>query len=77
MRYRITTILKPGILDNAGKATTTALQSLGFDSVNDVRIGKTIEIDCDPDDIDNIAQSQFLSNAVMEDYTIEEIKIGE
>ena len=36
MRYRITTILKPGILDNAGKATTTALQSLGFDSVIDV-----------------------------------------
>jgi phosphoribosylformylglycinamidine synthase len=75
MRYRITTILKPGILDNAGKATTTALQSLGFDSVNDVRIGKTIEIDCDPDDIDKIAQAQ--TNAVMEDYTIEEIKIGE
>ena len=77
MKYRITTMLKTGILDNAGKATTRALGTLGFPQVSNVRIGRTIELDCDPDDIDNIAQSQFLSNAVMEDYTIEEIKIGE
>ena len=71
MRYRITTILKPGILDNAGKATTTALQSLGFDNVNDVRIGKTFELNCNPTDIDKIAQAQ--TNSVMEEYTIEKI----
>ena len=71
MRYRITTTLKTGILDNAGKATTTALHSLGFPGVKDVRIGKTYELDCDPDNIDKIAQTQ--TNAVMEDYTIEEI----
>jgi len=75
MRYRITTTLKTGILDNAGKATTRALSSLGFSGVNDVRIGRTIELDCDTDDIDKIAQAQ--TNAVMEDYTIKEIKIGE
>ena len=71
MRYRITTILKPGILDNAGKATTKALQSLGFDNVNDVRIGKTFELNCNPTDIDKIAQAQ--TNSVMEEYTIEKI----
>ncbi len=71
MRYRITTILKTGILDNAGKATTKALQSLGFDNVNDVRIGKTFELNCNPTDIDKIAQAQ--TNSVMEEYTIEKI----
>ena len=71
MRYRITTILKTGILDNAGKATTKALQSLGFDNVNDVRIGKTFELNCNPTDIDKIAQAQ--TNSVMEDYTIEKL----
>ena len=71
MRYRITTILKTGILDNAGKATTKALQSLGFDNVNDVRIGKTFELNCNPADIDKIAQAQ--TNSVMEEYTIEKI----
>ena len=71
MRYRITTTLKTGILDNAGKATTKALQSLGFDNVNDVRIGKTFELNCNPTDIDKIAQAQ--TNSVMEEYTIEKI----
>ena len=71
MRYRITTTLKTGILDNAGKATTRALQSLNFDNVNDVRIGKTYELDCDPVDIDKIAQAQ--TNSVMEDYVIDKI----
>ena len=71
MRYRITTILKTGILDNAGKATTKALQSLGFDNVIDVRIGKTFELNCNPTDIDKIAQAQ--TNSVMEEYTIEKI----
>jgi phosphoribosylformylglycinamidine synthase len=71
-------MLKTGILDNAGKATTRALGTIGFPQVSNVRIGRTIELDCDPENIDKIAQSQ--TNAVMEDYTIEEINkqtIGE
>jgi len=47
MRYRITTTLKKGILDNAGKATGKALQTLGFENVGEVRIGKTIELNCE------------------------------
>jgi len=62
-------MLKPGILDNAGKATTRALHSLGFDKVNDVKIGKTIKLTCDENDIERIAKSQV--NEVMENYTIE------
>ena len=72
MRYRITTTLKKGILDNAGTATGKALQTLGFENVGEVRIGKTIELNCDSADIDSIAKSTY--NEVMEDFTIEEMK---
>jgi phosphoribosylformylglycinamidine synthase PurS subunit len=70
--YKITTVLKPGILDNAGKATTNALSTLGFDIVKNVRIGKTITLICNEEDIEKIATSQ--SNEVMETYTVEELK---
>jgi phosphoribosylformylglycinamidine synthase PurS subunit len=65
-------MLKQGILDNAGKATTRALTNMGFDTIMDVKIGKTFEIECDPSNIEKVAQS--LRNQVMEDYFIEELK---
>ena len=64
-------MLRPGILDNAGKATTRALHTLGFKNVNDVKIGKIITITCNEGDIEQIAKTQV--NKVMENYTIEEI----
>jgi len=72
VKYRVTTMLKQGILDNAGKATTRALKNMGFDTIMDVKIGKTFELEYDPGNIDKIAQS--LRNQVMEDYFIEELK---
>lgn len=69
-KYLIIITLKKGILDNAGKAVTKALASLGFKGVDSVRIGKTIHIETDQD-IEKIAKT--LTNEVMEDYTIEEI----
>ena len=71
MRYRITTLLRPGILDNAGKATTQALKSLGFSDVKNTRICKTIELTCNSTDVEKIAKS--FTNEVMEMYFIEEI----
>lgn len=66
-RYEIQIMLKRGILDNAGKATTRALQNLGFTSVEDVRIGRSIYITTEQDP-ELIAKS--LVNEVMEDYII-------
>ena len=63
-------MLREGILDNAGKAVTTALATLGFDNVLDVRIGKTYFIECEPDQIKDIAEK--LVNEVMETYMIAE-----
>ena len=71
-RYKITLFLKSGILDNAGKATNKALNSMGFSNVLDVRIGKYIELKCDKNDIDRIIKSLY--NEVMEDYKVEVVK---
>jgi len=65
--YEIRIMLKRGILDNAGKATTRALKTLGFDCVEDVRIGKSIYITTG-DDPELIARAMV--NEVMEDYII-------
>ena len=62
-------MLRPGILDNAGKATTKALHTVGFENVKDVKIGKMITIICNENDFEQIAYSQV--NEVMENYTIE------
>lgn len=66
--YIITIMLKNGILDNAGKAVTRALNTMGHSNVEDVRIGKTIQIKTSQD-IETIAKA--LVNDVMEDYWIE------
>ena len=72
-KFKITTMLKPGILDNAGKAVTQALNRLGFDYVTNVRIGKTFYVEYDGD-IKEIAKS--LTNEVMETYEVEKMKYG-
>jgi len=73
----VNVFLKDGVLDPQGKAAHHALDSLGFDGVSDVRIGKQIVINLDT--IDNVkAEAQvkemcetLLANTVIEDYTIE------
>jgi len=45
MRARVHVTLKQGVLDPQGKAIGTALKSLGFAGVDDVRQGKFIELD--------------------------------
>ena len=69
--YRIIIMLRSGILDNAGKAVTRALLGLVFGGVSDVRIGKTITLECTNDEIDKIALS--LVNVVMETFTVENL----
>lgn len=68
--------LRKSILDPKGKATHHALQNLGLNEVNEVRIGKLIELDIDAaseeeaQKIADTACTQLLANEVMEDYTI-------
>ncbi|NLI95658.1 MAG: phosphoribosylformylglycinamidine synthase subunit PurS [Synergistaceae bacterium] len=43
-RARILVSLKEGVLDTQGKAVRMSLKNLGFESVEEVRIGKSIVI---------------------------------
>ncbi len=77
MKARIHVTLKPGVLDPQGKAVHHALESLGFDGVEEVRQGKYIEIDLA--DTDRKAAEarvkemceKLLANTVVENYSIE------
>ncbi|WP_309499911.1 phosphoribosylformylglycinamidine synthase subunit PurS [Sulfurovum sp.] len=73
----VNVFLKEGVLDPQGKATHHALDSLGFDGVKDVRIGKQIIVTLDTEDRAK-AQTEvkemcetLLANTVIEEYTIE------
>jgi phosphoribosylformylglycinamidine synthase len=69
--------LKQGVLDPQGKAAHHALDSLGFEGVKDVRIGKQIVLELDTDDEakakEEVTQmcETLLANTVIEDYDIE------
>ncbi len=74
MQVRILVRLKPGVLDPQGRAVHHALEGLGFAGVEDVRIGRLIELDV-ADGTDNAALTamceKLLANTVIENFTIE------
>ena len=45
MKAKVCITLKPGLLDAQGKTVKSALESLGFKGVADVRVGKYIELE--------------------------------
>ncbi len=72
--------LKNGVLDSQGKAVHHALDSLHFEGIKDVRVGKQIILKIDNDDHDKVRADvtqmceDLLANTVIEDYDIELIK---
>lgn len=73
----VNVFLKEGVLDPQGKAAHHALNSLNFQGVEDVRIGKQIIIKLKTDDrskaeaeVKEMCET-LLANTVIEDYTIE------
>jgi len=69
--------LKAGVLDSQGKAVHHALDSLHFEGVSDVRVGKQIVVKLDTDDktqamteVERMCE-EILANTVIEDYKIE------
>ncbi len=69
--------LKAGVLDSQGKAVHHALDSLNFEGVEDVRIGKQIVLQLAETDKDKAMTEvtkmceEILANTVIEDYKIE------
>jgi len=69
--------LKNGVLDPQGKAVHHGLNALGFEGVNDVRVGKQIVIDLDTEDAKKAKAEveamceKLLANTVIENYEVE------
>jgi len=73
--------LRPSVLDPAGVAVQSSLKQLGYDNVEQVRIGKYIEITIiSPDEskarqnMDRICD-QILANPVIENYRFDLIEV--
>ncbi|MFT5517020.1 MAG: phosphoribosylformylglycinamidine synthase PurS subunit [Rhodothermales bacterium] len=68
--------LRSSILDPQGKATAHALDQLGFEGIEDVRVGKYVELQVNASDQEGartLARSaceKLLANQVMEDFVI-------
>ncbi|MCP1269212.1 phosphoribosylformylglycinamidine synthase subunit PurS [Acetobacter cerevisiae] len=77
MKVRVTVMLKEGVLDPQGKAIGHALHTLGFPGVNDVRVGKIIDLDVEGTDRAAVQKQtedmarDLLANLVIEDFTVE------
>ncbi|KRA83901.1 phosphoribosylformylglycinamidine synthase subunit PurS [Altererythrobacter sp. Root672] len=74
MKVRIHVSLKPGVLDPQGRAVHHSLEGLGFKGIEDVRVGRLIELDVadgtSDADLDQMCR-QLLANMVIENYRIE------
>lgn len=77
-QYRLVVRVKPrpGLLDPQGKAVHHSLNSLGWEGVSDVRVGKAIYIDMDADSADAALEAteamcrKLLANPVTEDFEV-------
>jgi phosphoribosylformylglycinamidine synthase len=81
-RAKILITLRKSILDPQGKAIHHALESLGLSSIQEIRMGKYLEMVINTATTEEASKTtqeackKLLANPVMEDftYTIEEIK---
>lgn len=69
--------LKGSILDPQGKTVLRALKSLGYNEVEDLRIGKYMEISLEGDNVPELESrlkemcDRLLTNPIIEDYRME------
>lgn len=70
---RVLINLKPSLLDSAGRTVNASLHDLGFEEVQDVRIGKTITLQLEKYDEEQVKAmcDKLLANPVIEDYSFE------
>jgi len=77
MKAIVNVYLKEGVLDPQGKATRHALESMNFQGIKRVRIGKQIVIELESEQRSEAEKEvremceTLLANTVIEDYTIE------
>jgi phosphoribosylformylglycinamidine synthase len=77
MRVKIFVSLKSGVLDPQGKAIERSLHTLGYSEVQDVRMGKYLELNVVASSHEAVAAriremcEKLLANPVIEDYRFE------
>jgi len=82
VKARVLVRLKPSILDAQGATVKRALGGLGFSEVQDVRVGKVVDLELDglaPTDarrrVDEMC-ARLLCNPVIEDFSVELLADG-
>lgn len=77
MKAKIIITPKKAVLDPQGKTVQSALEHMGYTGVQDVRVGKYLEIELGSVDKETARRQldeachRFLSNPVIEDYKLE------
>ncbi len=77
MKVRVYVRLKPSILDPQGRTVLRAAQQMGYSEIQQVRIGKLIELDIDASDKNEVESRvqelsrKLLSNPQMEEFDLE------
>lgn len=76
MKAKVFVTLKKGVLDPQGSAVLQAAQTLGFEDLKDVRVGKMFELEVNGSNPQEIKtrlaklSDQLLANTVIENYQI-------
>jgi len=77
MRVKIFVSLKSGVLDPHGQAIERSLHALGYGEVQDVRMGKYLELNVEASSHETAESriremcEKLLANSVIEDYRFE------
>lgn len=75
-KVKVYVTLKPTLLDSQGRVVQTALQNLGYTNVEDVRMGKYIELEIEENGKPMDGQihemcRKLLTNPIIENYEFE------
>ena len=62
---------KEGILDPQGQAVKRALPALGFTGVEEVRVGRVVELEIEDASLLDAMCQKLLANPLVEDYEIQ------
>ena len=76
MKLQVLVRLKPGVLDVQGKAVENGIRNLGFEHIDQVRIGKLVELNIEASSfeaarakVEELCQ-KLLANPIIETYEI-------
>jgi phosphoribosylformylglycinamidine synthase PurS subunit len=76
VRARVLIRPKAGILDPQGEAVQRALPALGFAGVQNVRVGRLVELDVpDAGELEAMCE-KLLANPLVEDYEVQLLDNG-